>query len=176
MRKAMANSPEIRKLKANLAEARTELELIEKRSQKHQADPLYIRQKEEIEICERNLKAFKEALKEQIQEEFESSVRPKRSDGGNGSGPNSDATVLAKRREDLVRMRSALRSNELAEIDLRKACREQSERFRKELESLSGGNLNLSVKRDELAERQKILERITERQIALQTERAAPRG
>ena len=71
-------------------------------------------------------------------------------------------------------MRSDLRGYEIAEIDLRKACREQSEKFVKELESLSGENLNLTVKRDELAEKQKVLERIMERQIALQTERSAP--
>ena len=160
VRKALAENLEVRQFTAQLMGNKMELERIEKRSQKHQADPLYIRQKEEIEICERNLEAFKEGLKEQIQEEFEFSVRARRGDGGIGIGPNSEATVLAKRREELARMRMLLRSYEIAEIDLRKACREQTEKFLKELEALSGENVNLTFKRDELAEKQAVLTRI----------------
>ncbi|MGO9109127.1 MAG: hypothetical protein ACLP9L_07840 [Thermoguttaceae bacterium] len=82
--------------------------------------------------------------------------------------------MLARRREELVRMRSELRGSEIAEENLRKAYQSQSQNFLKELELLSGENVNLTFKKDELAEKEKVLKRITERLIALQTERSAP--
>ena len=67
-----------------------------------------------------------------------------------------------------------MRSYEIAEENLRKAYSSQLKKFLTELEQVSGENVNLTFMKDELAQPQKVLERITERLIALQTERAAP--
>ena len=167
--KALAENPEIKQLNSQLLTNRMELKRVEDHSKRGKADPLYIRRQEEIAIIEKNLAELKQELTGSIQKEVESSLRAK-----GGENVNNNATTLAKRREELARMRNELRSHEIAEIDLRKACREQSEKLFKELEALSGESVNLTFKRDELAEKEAVLTRITERQIAMQTERSAP--
>ena len=72
-------------------------------------------------------------------------------------------------------MHTELRSYEIAEDNLRLEYENRSQKFLKELEQLGADNVNLTFMKDELAETQKVLERITERQIALETERGAPR-
>ena len=84
-------------------------------------------------------------------------------------------TTLAKQRDELARMHTELKTYEFAEENLRKAYADELKKYLTEFEKLSGENLNLTFMKDGLAEAEKVLKRITERQIALQTQRAAPR-
>ncbi|MGO9112644.1 MAG: polysaccharide biosynthesis tyrosine autokinase, partial [Thermoguttaceae bacterium] len=168
----IARNLDVRQLNSLLLANEMELERIEKHSTRGKADSLYIRHKEEIAILQKKLEALKKELAAPIQTEVGFSLRAKR--GDSVIGPNSEATVLAKRREELVRMRSELRGYEIAEANLRNAYKIQSEKFLKELELLSGENVNLTSIKDELTEKQAVLARIAERLIALETERSAP--
>ena len=71
-------------------------------------------------------------------------------------------------------MRSELQSYAIAEENLRKAFQLESQKVVKQIEKLSGENMNLMSLKEELAQNQRVLERITELQIALQTEHAVP--
>jgi capsular exopolysaccharide synthesis family protein len=93
---------------------------------------------------------------------------------GGAAGPASDVAVLAKREDDLRRLKIELRGCEIAEENLRSAYATQLTKTLKDREQLSGESLNLKFKKDELAEAQAVLARISDRLIALQTERWAP--
>jgi hypothetical protein len=71
-------------------------------------------------------------------------------------------------------MRSQLHTYEIAEGTVRSAFAEQLKRCLTEVAHFSEENLNLTFKKEELARAEKVLERITDRQIALQTEKSAP--
>jgi len=257
IRRAIANSPEIEQLKANLAQAKAELERIEKRSTKGRNDPVFIRQQAEIAIiakgikqqekkiaddvpmkmklaaaplskeetelrdamvwravednaevkqwysllipkqmqllqiettadlgklhpsyiklekeigkAEQKLEELKQKLAAPIQKEVEFSLRANRRDSGDNA-----VMILAKRREELARMRNTLRSYELAEAHLREEYHTKLDTFLKQLKNVSEENVELTFKKDELKEKEGVLARIAERQIALQTERSAP--
>jgi len=172
VKKALAENSEVQRLNTQLLGSQMELDRIERRFKKGKADLLYIRQKEESEIFEKNITALKERLKEQIQDELTISVRAKRGNGG--IGVNSDIMILSKRREELARMRNTLRGYELAEAKLREEYHSKLETFLKQLKNVSEESVELTFKKDELKEKEGVLARIAERQIALQTERSAP--
>ncbi len=131
-------------------------------------DPLYLKAQKEIAIYEQNLEEFKRQVSGPIRADVELSLRSNGSAGG--------VVAIDGRHEELARLRNALRSYEIAEENLRKAYSSQLKKFLTEFEQVSGENVNLTFMKDELTQAQKVLERITERLIALQTERAAPRG
>ena len=164
--KAIAESVEVKQQELLLAARRAKLSQVEELSKRGKEDPTYIRRQKEIASGEKSLDEMKQKMTALLQKEVELSLRAKRSDGEVG--------MLAKRCEEVARMRSELRGYEIAEVNLRTAYSDQMKKFLKELEQVSGENVNLTFMRDELVESQKVLERITERQIALQTERAAP--
>ncbi len=62
LRKAIADDPRFRQLNSQLVANQVEIERIEKRSARGKADPLYIKQQEEIAIIEKNLEALKQKL------------------------------------------------------------------------------------------------------------------
>jgi polysaccharide biosynthesis transport protein len=169
IQRAMAENTEVRQQESQIAALRTRLKMTEKKVKQGKKDPLYQMAEKEILTLEESLKELKNSLKPAIQEEVEFTLRMKRSDGGVAgiATPN-------RRREELARMKTELSSYDIAEKNLRNAYAEELKKFLTELEKLSGENLNLTFKKDELVQAQKVLERITERQIALQTERAAP--
>ena len=71
-------------------------------------------------------------------------------------------------------MQSQLQTYELAEKTSARTYAVELKKYLTQVEQCSEENLLLGFKKDELAQKQKVLERITERQIALQTERAPP--
>ena len=91
--------------------------------------------------------------------------------GDTGGG---EAAALAARQDELRRLKIELRSCEIAEENLRSAYSTQLSRILKDRQQLSGESLNLKFKKEELAEAEAVLAKITDRLIALQTERAAP--
>ena len=67
----------------------------------------------------------------------------------------------------LEQMRSELRTFEIAEGNLREAYNKRLQELFQQREQLSNEKLNLKFKKDELAQAQTVLTKITERQIAI---------
>jgi capsular exopolysaccharide synthesis family protein len=164
--RAIAENPEVKLQDSMLAAMRARLQQTETVARLGKEDPAYVRLQAEVAGDEQNLQKLKQKMVAPIQTEVEFSLRAK--------GTDSDVAMLIKRREEVARMRSELRGYEIAEDNLRSAYSRESKKFLAELEQASGENVNLTFMKDELARAQQVLERITERQIALQTERAAP--
>ena len=81
---------------------------------------------------------------------------------------------VARQREELTQMRSQLQADEIAEKNMRTSYSEELKKYLTQVEQFSEENLLLRFKKDELAQSQKVLERIMERKIALETEKGAP--
>ena len=93
---------------------------------------------------------------------------------GGVNGVNSGVTTIARRREDLQQMKGQLQTLDNAEGHVRREYANELKKYLTQVEPFSGENLNLMFKKDELARAEKVLERITERQIALKTEKSVP--
>jgi capsular exopolysaccharide synthesis family protein len=164
--RAIAESADVKQRESLLAAKRARLPQIEGLLRRGKEDPAYIKRREDIAGDQQSLDEMKQKMVAPIQREVELSLRAKRTD--------SELAMLTKRREEVARMHLDLRGYELGEENLRTAYSSQLKKLSTELEQVGGENLNLTFMKDELAQAQKVLERITERQIALQTERAAP--
>jgi len=164
--RAVAENGDVKQWDSMLAAKQAKLQQIETIATRGKEDPAYIELRKEIVRDQKSLEELKQKMAGPIQTEAEYTLRAKRSDG--------EVTILGKRREEVARMRCDLRGYEIAEDNLRSAYSGQLKKFLTEIEQVSGENVNLTFMKDELAQAQKVLERITERQIALQTERGAP--
>ncbi len=167
--RAIEDNAEVRQWCSLLVPKQMQLLQIETTAELGKQDPSYIKLQKEIAKAEQKLDELKQKLVTPIQKEVEFSLRAKRGDRVNGGG-----TFLARSRSELARLRTELRSYEIAEDNLRLEYKNRSQKFLKELEQLGAENVNLTFMKDELAEKEKVLKRITERQVALETERAAP--
>ncbi|MGO8746045.1 MAG: polysaccharide biosynthesis tyrosine autokinase [Thermoguttaceae bacterium] len=164
--RAIAESADVKQWELLLTAKRAKLPQIEGLLRRGKEDPAYINRQEEIAREQQSLDEVKQKMVAPIQREVELSLRSKRTD--------SQVATLARRREEVARMRLDLRGYELAEENLRTAYSSQMKKLSTELEQVGGENANLTFMKDELAQAEKVLERIAERQIALQTERGAP--
>ena len=164
--RTIAENPEVKQLESLLAAKRAKLQQAEACATKGKDDPACIRLQKECAADQQGLAEVKQKMVEPIQTEAEFSLRANRAD--------KEVATLSKRREEVSRMRCELRGYAIAEENLRTAYSSQLKKFLTELEQVSGENVNLTFMKDELVQAQKVLERITERQIALQTERGAP--
>ena len=90
-----------------------------------------------------------------------------------GDAGGSESATLAARRDELARLKVELRGCEIAEENLRSAYATQLSKSLRDREQLSGESLNLKFKKDELAKKEAVLARISDRLIALQTEQSA---
>ncbi len=167
------NATEIRQREAQLSIAQDALQRLEENTKLGKKDPLYIKQQEELALGEKSLQELEKKLRPRIEKDVERALRINLSAGGGLSG---EISSLAKRRDELARLRLKLRGKELAEENLRKDYATKFARVLKDREALSGESLSLRFKRDELAEAQAVLSRINDRLVALQTERSAPRA
>jgi capsular exopolysaccharide synthesis family protein len=165
---------EVRQLDSRLTAYRDELELKKKLVKKDQAKSFCADLVDEIARCEKDLEALKGKLKPRIQKQVELSMRTGQREGGISGGFNSEGSMLARRRDELSRLRTELRGCELAEGNLREAYNKRLKDLLQQREQLSNEKLNLKFKKDELAQKQMVLTKITERQVALLTERSAP--
>ena len=102
-------------------------------------------------------------LEDTIRDEVEATLRAMRNDGG-----------VATRQEELDRLRKEEHGYKLAEENLKIAYGEKLRDFLKDFRQLSGERLNLKFMKDELGQKQVVLDRITQRLIEMQTEEAAP--
>ncbi|MGA2030685.1 MAG: polysaccharide biosynthesis tyrosine autokinase [Thermoguttaceae bacterium] len=164
--RAVADNSEIKQLDSLLLAKRAKLQQTETLATRGKEDPVYVRLQKEITSDQQTLEGLKQKMAVPIQTEVEFSLRAKRTD--------NEVAMFAKRREEVARMRCDLRGYEIAEDSLRSDYSSRLKKVLAEIEQVSGENVNLTFMKDELAQAQKVLERITERQIALQTERAAP--
>jgi len=165
------NAPEISQREAKLTIAQEALERLEKSLKLGKEDPLYVKQQQELSAGEKYVQELRKKLRPRIEKEVERAMRISLSAGG---GPGGELSSLARRRDELARLRLELRGKELAEENLRKEYATKFARVLKDREALSGESLSLRFKRDELAEAQAVLSRINDRLVALQTERSAP--
>ncbi len=165
------NAPEIRQREAQLSMAQEALERLEKSLKLGKKDSMYIKHLEEIALGEKSLQELKKKLRPRIEKDVERTLRISLSAGG---GPSGEISTLARRRDELARLRVELRGKELAENNLREDYAAKFTRANKDRKDLSDDNLNLKIKRDELAEAQAVVSRINDRVVALNTEQNAP--
>jgi uncharacterized protein involved in exopolysaccharide biosynthesis len=166
VQKAIDDSTEVKLWYSLLIPKQILLLQIETTAEQGKQDPSYVKLQKEITKIEQKLDELKQKLAVPVQNDVEFSLRAKRG--------ASQVAIVVKRREELARMKTELRSYEIAEINLRQAYAAELKQSLTEFDKLSGENVNLTFMKDELAEAEKVLKRITERQTALQTERAAP--
>ena len=169
VRKAIEDNAEVKQWHSLLVPKQMQLLQIETTAEQGKQHPSYLQLQNEIAKAEQKLEELKQKLAAPIQKEAEFSLRARRSDG-----VNNGVTMIAKRREKLEQMRSELRTFEIAEGNLREAYNKRLNELFQQREQLSNEKLNLKFKKDELAQAQTVLTKITERQVALQTERSAP--
>jgi len=132
-------------------------------------DPSYIKLQKEIAKAEQALDELKQKLAVPILKEVEFSLRAKRGDSG-----DNEITILAKRREELARMCNTMRVLGFAESNLQAEYKKKMDYRMSQLKYVSEKSVDLTLKKDEIAEKEGVLKRIAQRQIALQTERSAP--
>ena len=164
-------SGEVKQLDSQLLAQRIALKKLEKRLLHGKDDPLYKRKLQEITETESSKKELKDNLRESVEKDVDLMFRTHQ---GDVAGPASDGAILARRQDELTRLEVELHGCEFAEENLRKEYNKQLTKTLKEGEQLSGERLNLKFRKDELAEKQAVLARISDRQIALQTELSAP--
>jgi len=174
--KALAENLEVQHLDEQLVHSQMELDRLEKSRIKQDKNvmkgSLYLKQKEEVELLAMNVNALKERLRGPIEKAEEFFLRGKRGEGA--VGVDNEGVFFAKRREELARMRSNLRSLELAETDLRAKYVKKKEDLLNNLTDICEKNVALAFMKDQLKEKEGVLARITARQIALTTELGAP--
>ena len=172
VRKAIEDNAEVKQWQSLLVPKQMQLLQIETTAELGKKHPSYLQLQNEIAKAEQKLEELKQKLAAPIQKEVEFSLRGRRSDGA--ATEPSDAVLLDRRREELAQMRSQLQTYELAEKNVRATYAEELKKYLTQDEQYSEVNLLHRFKKDELAQSQKVLERIMERRIALQTERGAP--
>ena len=87
---------------------------------------------------------------------------------------DGESTTPSAPRDELRRLKVELRSCEIAEENLRSAYSSQLKKTLEERQQMSGESLNLKFKKEELAQAEAVLTRISDRLIAMQTEQSAP--
>ena len=172
VRKAIEDNAEVKQWQSLLVPKQMQLLQIETTAELGKKHPSYLQLQNEIAKAEQKLEELKQKLAAPIQKEVEFSLRGRRSDGA--ATEPSDAVLLDRRREELAQMRSQLQTYELAEKNVRTTYAEELKKYLTQDEQYSEVNLLHRFKKDELAQSQKVLERIMERRIALQTEPGAP--
>ncbi|MEN6457939.1 MAG: polysaccharide biosynthesis tyrosine autokinase [Thermoguttaceae bacterium] len=122
----------------------------------------YQRKLEEVRRDQESLDRFKDQLRVRAAKEAELYAIAKRKE--------LEAVAIAKRREELRQLQCVQRGYQIAEERLSADYAS----YQKELGKASGESLDLLFKRDELAQSEMVLDRITARQFELQTEQGAP--
>jgi capsular polysaccharide biosynthesis protein len=176
-------TPEVKQLESQLLAQRIALARLEKSGKTGKNDPLYKQTQDEIAVSESILEDLRRKLRPRLEKDIEFTLRTRPGDTPwlnlyqRSPGPVGGGGELATRgtqRDDLRHLKVELRGFEIAEENLRAAYSAQLSRAFKEREQRSGENLNMKLRKDELADAQAVMARISERVIALQTERAAP--
>jgi polysaccharide biosynthesis transport protein len=160
--KMIEDSGEVQKQIAMIAAKQSRLKEVEEKSAKGNEDPLYTQLAKEIANDEESLERLRSEMKPRGRREAELSIIARRTEMG--------AARLARRMEDLAKMRSDREASHVMEQMLKERFEEQ----RKNVEQSSGDTMELSFKRDELARAEKVFELIAQRALQLQTERGAP--
>jgi polysaccharide biosynthesis transport protein len=171
--RALDNAPEVRQAESQLLAGQMELERTEKRLKQGKKDVMYIRRQEELAIAEHGLAELKKKLMPGVEKEVEFLLRTKQ--GESGGALDGGFAPLARRRDELARLRVELKSKEFAEENLRKDYSTRLANHLKQREQISGESMNLRFKKDELHEAQEVMAKINDRLVALQTEQSAPR-
>ncbi len=165
-------APDVMKLKSQLFAERLAMKRLEKQLKDAEKDPMYKKHQQEITIGKSSLEDLKKTLRPEILEQVEFALRNRQV--GGVAGPDRDAERLERRQEELSRLKVELRGCDIAEENLRSAYSTELTKALKNREQLSGESLNLKFKKDELAEAQTVLAKISDRLIQMQTERSAP--
>ena len=165
-------SADVKQLDSHLQAQQMSLDRLEKRVKLGKQDSLYKRQQEEIAISEKNLEDLKKRLRPRVEKDVDFMLRTRH--GDSAASLAGDGSLLVKRQEELRRLNVELRGCEIAEENLRSAYATELTKALQDRQQLSGEALNLKFKKDELAEAKTVLTKITDRVIALQTERSAP--
>ena len=156
LRRALAYGPESRQLSA---QKRARLRSLETTLKQGKNNPMYITAEKEYATKEHN-------LEDSIRDEVEATLRAKRNESG--------VTTVSMRQEELDHLKKEEHGYNLAEENLKAAYGEKLKSFLTEFQKLSGERLNLTFMKDELGQKQSVLDRITQRLIEMQTEQAAP--
>jgi len=169
IRRAVEDNAEVKQWYSLLVPKQMQLLQIETSTELGKQHPSYIKLQKEIAKAEQTLNELKQKLTVPIQKEAEFTLRAKLGDSG-----DNEVTTLAKRREELARMRNTLRVLGIAESNLQAEYKKKMTDRMSQLRQVSQENVNLTFLKDELAEKEGVLKRIAQRQIALQTESSAP--
>ena len=156
VRRAIAFSPEARQLSA---QKRAKLQSLEASSEQGKNNPMYIAAEKEFAAKEHN-------LDDSIRDEVEATLRAKRNESG--------VTTVSMRQKELDHLKKEEHGYKLAEEKLKIAYSEMLKAFLNDFQQLSGERLNLTFMKDELAQKQGVFDRITQRLIEMKTEQAAP--
>ena len=160
--RALAEDAEVRQRTNALQAKRAYLNKIEEVLVLGKRAPKYLSQEAEIRRDEQALDKFKDELRGRVQKEMEVSMRTNKK--------AAVAASVAKRREDAAQLRWLLRSDDIAEQNLKA----EYATLLKEMEKDGSETGELLAKREELTQSERVLDRITSRQIELQTEQGAP--
>ncbi len=156
LRRALAYSPEARQLSA---QKRARLRSLETTLKQGKNNPMYITAEKGFVTKEHN-------LEDSIRDEVEATLRAKRNESG--------VTTVSMRQEELDHLKKEEHGYKLAEENLKIAYGEKLKALLKDFQQRSGERLNLTFMKDELGQKQSVLDRITQRLIEMQTEQAAP--
>jgi len=160
--KIVESSQAVQQQKAMIAAKQAHLQKIEEFAAKGKEDSAYVKLAKEIEGDQRELERLREEMRPLVRREAELDILAKRSDAG--------MVRIARRREELAKMRSDREAGRVMEQMLRERVEEQ----RKNVQQSSGDTMELTFKRDELARAEQVFELIAQRALQLQTERGAP--
>jgi capsular exopolysaccharide synthesis family protein len=164
--KTIEQNPDVLHLKSVILAQRTRLPSLAAALKRGKQDKMYLDALKEIDSNEHSLEELKKSLVAPTEEDATATVRAKRNEGG--------ITTVATLRETLKQLQEEAEGYRLGEVQLREAYYAKLAVFLKDFKELSGQRLNLTFMKDELAQKQNVLERITERLIVLQTEQKAP--
>ena len=131
---------------------------------------------QQIAAYQKSIDSLKHDLEGPARKQAETELRLLRGNRlGTAEGPAGRGSSVDRQRDELAHMRSYLQTLDFAEGNVRATYLKELKKWLTQREQYSAENLLLGFKRDELAQSQKVLERIIERQIALETEKGAPR-
>jgi succinoglycan biosynthesis transport protein ExoP len=167
------NSPDTKPLESQLLTQHIHLDRLEKQLLKGKKDSLYVKALDNIKVGEKTLDELKKQLRPRYEKAVELTLRNNRR-VEQLEGPVSDRAVIERRKEELADLRLDVRGLEIAEDKMKAEQKAQTDDFSKKRGRLSQESLSLKFKEDELSAAQGVLDKISERMIAMRTERSAP--
>jgi capsular exopolysaccharide synthesis family protein len=165
-------APEVAQLNFQLRSQQIALKKMVSRLKQKEQDPLYKQKQRDIDTIKDSIKEAKNSLREDVEKDVDFTLRTHRGEGA--AGLASDGVMHPSPQDEKKDLEEKLRLCVITEESLKKAYSEALGKALKAGAQLSDENLNMRFRKDELADAQQVLAHISERVIALQTERAAP--